>query len=46
MNKSETIAIKVGEEEPSARGESKSSRQTAARDKDNQYNIRLSSFLS
>ena len=28
MNKSETIAIKVGEEEPSARGESKSSRQT------------------
>ena len=38
--------IKVVEEEPSARGESKSSRQTAARDKDNQYHIRLSSFVS
>ena len=43
MNKSETIAIG---EEPSARGESKSSRQMAARDEDNQYHIRLSSFVS
>ena len=45
LNKSETIAIEVSEKEPSARGESKSSRRTTAvRDEDNQYHIRLSLF--